>query len=210
MSRVSSPRGQASLMMLAVVGLVLAGALVFFAFGQALGARGKHQRGADLAAISAPRCGAQVMRDLYPRLFEPPFIEPASRTRATSTKPSTSRCPGGRGARRPSQRRARARGRSHVPRRPVRADAGTRRRPGRRECAGRRAGRQARCRRCARSPTAELAPVAGERACRRSASGGGYEGPLAYRQGKPMRPDVALAFDRMAAAARGEAGPVSP
>jgi hypothetical protein len=39
-----------------------------------------------------------------------------------------------------------------------------------------------------------------------SASGGGYDGRLAYRQGKPMRPDVALAFDRMAAAARGEAG----
>jgi hypothetical protein len=34
------------------------------------------------------------------------------------------------------------------------------------------------------------------------AAGGGYDGPLAYRQGKPMRPDVALAFDRMEAAAR--------
>ena len=33
-------------------------------------------------------------------------------------------------------------------------------------------------------------------------AGGGYDGPLAHRQGKPMRPDVALAFDRMAAAAR--------
>jgi hypothetical protein len=30
---------------------------------------------------------------------------------------------------------------------------------------------------------------------------GAYTGPLAYRQDKPMRPDVALAFDRMAAAA---------
>ncbi len=67
-----SARGQASLMMLAVVGLLLAGALVLFAFGNALGAKGKHQRGADLAAISA----AQVMRDLYPRLFEPPYLEP--------------------------------------------------------------------------------------------------------------------------------------
>ena len=37
-------------------------------------------------------------------------------------------------------------------------------------------------------------------------SGGGYDGPLAYRMGKPMRPDVAAAFDRMAAAARREAG----
>ena len=31
---------------------------------------------------------------------------------------------------------------------------------------------------------------------------GEYPGPYAYRQGKPMRPDTALAFDRMAAAAR--------
>jgi hypothetical protein len=33
------------------------------------------------------------------------------------------------------------------------------------------------------------------------ASGGGYSGPLVYRQGKGMRPDVAAAFDRLAAAA---------
>src|SRR5215212_11959426 len=58
-------------MMLAVVAVLLAGALVLFAFGNALGARGKHQRAADLAAITA----AQTMRDLYPRLFEPPFLE---------------------------------------------------------------------------------------------------------------------------------------
>jgi D-alanyl-D-alanine carboxypeptidase-like protein len=53
--------------------------------------------------------------------------------------------------------------------------------------------------------TAELAPVDGV-AMPAEASGGGYSGPLAYRQGKPMRPDVAVAFDRMAAAARKEAG----
>jgi len=35
------------------------------------------------------------------------------------------------------------------------------------------------------------------------ATGGGYRGPLAYRQGEGMRPDVAAAFDRMAAAAAG-------
>jgi Flp pilus assembly protein TadG len=65
-------RGQASLMMLAVAGAVLAGAVGLFALGNALGAKGRHQRAADLAAISA----AQVMRDLYPRLFEPPFLAP--------------------------------------------------------------------------------------------------------------------------------------
>jgi hypothetical protein len=37
-------------------------------------------------------------------------------------------------------------------------------------------------------------------------SGGGYDGPLAYRMAKPMRPDVVAAFDLMAAAARREAG----
>ena len=36
------------------------------------------------------------------------------------------------------------------------------------------------------------------------ASGGGYGGPLVYRDGEGMRPDVAAAFDRMAAAAGGD------
>ena len=74
MSRPACPsaRGQGSLMMLAAIGALLLGTLVLFAFGNALGAKGRHQRAADLAAVSA----AQVMRELYPRLFEPPFIEP--------------------------------------------------------------------------------------------------------------------------------------
>jgi hypothetical protein len=36
------------------------------------------------------------------------------------------------------------------------------------------------------------------------ATGGGYNGPLVYRQGHGMRPDVGAAFDRMAAAAGGD------
>ena len=36
------------------------------------------------------------------------------------------------------------------------------------------------------------------------ATGGGYSGPLETRQGERMRPDVALAFDRMEAAARAD------
>jgi len=35
-------------------------------------------------------------------------------------------------------------------------------------------------------------------------AGGGYDGPLERRQGKPMRPDVARAFDRMERAARAD------
>jgi soluble lytic murein transglycosylase-like protein len=53
--------------------------------------------------------------------------------------------------------------------------------------------------------TAELSPPAdAAEPFPASASGGGYTGPLAYRQGKPMRPDVAQAFDRMERAARAD------
>ena len=64
-------RGQASLLMLGMVAALLAGALVLFGFGQALGARSKHQRAADLAAVS----GGQVMSRSYQRLFEPAVFE---------------------------------------------------------------------------------------------------------------------------------------
>jgi hypothetical protein len=193
-------RGQASLMMLAVIGALLLGALVLFAFGNALGAKGRHQRAADLAAVSA----AQVMRDLYPRLFEPPFIEPdvpnprhleqseylrlaraaalrGGRRNGARVQPADVSFPGGGFA--PTRVRVQVRGVArvrikgdHRTRIPVRATA-----------------------------TAELSPRSGS-GMPTTGSGGGYDGPLAYRQGKPMRPDVALAFDRMAAAAREEAG----
>ena len=45
------------------------------------------------------------------------------------------------------------------------------------------------------------APSAAATAAPAVASGGGYSGPLAERQGEGMRPDVARAFDAMAAAA---------
>ncbi len=46
------------------------------------------------------------------------------------------------------------------------------------------------------------APALVSREVSTTASGGGYSGTLVYRQGEGMRPDVAGAFDRMAAAAR--------
>jgi D-alanyl-D-alanine carboxypeptidase/Putative Flp pilus-assembly TadE/G-like len=195
-------RGQATLMMLAIVAAVLAGAVLLFAFGNALGAKGRHQRAADLAAISA----AQVMRELYPRLFVPPFVGPdvpnprhledaeyreravtaavrGSQRNGVHLRPSDVSF-GGTGFA-PTRVTVRIRGEARV-------DAGS--------------GHAA----VARIPiraraTAELLPDAGG-GVPGHASGGGYDGPLAYRQGKPMRPDVALAFDRMAAAAREEAG----
>jgi Putative Flp pilus-assembly TadE/G-like len=62
--------GKASLLMLGTYTLLFGLAVVLFAFGQALGSEGRHQRAADLAAISA----GQVMQELYPRLFEPPVL----------------------------------------------------------------------------------------------------------------------------------------
>jgi hypothetical protein len=213
--------GQASLMMLAVTALVVAGGLLLFAFGNALGARGKHQRAADLAAISA----AQVMRDLYPRLFEPPYLEPGvpnprhldegqyraaalaaairgGRRNGVAVRPEDVSFGGSAfGATRVT---VRVRGEARVALgRSGRAGRGGDRRGGGRL---RPRGRTRRVSIPIRaSATAELSPAPGG-AFPGQASGGGYGGPLAYRQGKPMRPDVALAFDRMAAVAREQAG----
>src|SRR4051794_39495262 len=49
---------------------LLVGALFLGSWGMALGARGKHQRAADLAAVSA----ARAMADSSPRLFEAPVL----------------------------------------------------------------------------------------------------------------------------------------
>ena len=194
--------GQAALLSLGVVAALLAGTLVLFGFGEALGIRGKHQRAADLAAVSA----AQVMRDNYSRLFEPPFLRagvPNPRHLSTAAYLALARAAAQRGVRR-----------NGVPARAVASVSfpGAGFAPTRvtvslsgggdvRLAAGRRPERidvQARA-------TAELVPAAGD-GLPEFADGGGYSGRLAYRQGKPMRPDVALAFDRMAAAASREAG----
>jgi uncharacterized membrane protein len=64
-------RGQATILFVGAVAALLLGVGVLFAFGQALGAQGRHQRTTDLAAMSA----AGAMRDAYPRLFEPARLE---------------------------------------------------------------------------------------------------------------------------------------
>jgi hypothetical protein len=193
--------GQASLLLLGVLAALLAGTVVLFAFGQALGARGKHQRAADLAAVSA----AQVMRRHYERLFEPALLPnglPNPRHVSNAAYLELARA----AARTGADRNGVPAGRVNVafpddgfaPTRitvsvhgggDVRIASG--RRPDRIEVEAR--------------ATAELVP-GDDFGLPEHADGGGYNGPLAYRQGKPMRPDVALAFDRMAAAARGEAG----
>jgi hypothetical protein len=63
-------RGQAALLLLGLMAALLVGGMFLGSWGLALGARGKHQRAADLAAVSA----ARAMADVYPRLFEPPLL----------------------------------------------------------------------------------------------------------------------------------------
>jgi soluble lytic murein transglycosylase-like protein len=194
--------GQASLLLLGVVAALLAGFVVLFAFGQALGAKGRHQRAADLAAISA----AQVMRHNYSRLFEPPLLPnglPNPRHLSNAAYLALARQAALRGAARNGLRAAavevRFPGVGVAPTRvTVRLQGeATVRLPG---------GERPRPVAVAAQATAELAPDIAGLGMPANAIGGGYDGPLAYRQGKPMRPDVAPAFDRMAAAARREAG----
>src|SRR5204863_917790 len=63
-------RGQALVLVIVIALLIAVAGGFLFAYGQALGSRGRYQRVADLAAISA----ARVMRTSYPRLFEPPLL----------------------------------------------------------------------------------------------------------------------------------------
>lgn len=183
-SRARHPEvGQALPLMLVAVAVVLTGVLVLTAFGQALGGRSRLQRGTDLAAVSA----ARTMRADYPRLFEPAVVPNGARnphhlsTAAYLARARSAAVDGGRrnGVRiaasevdfpgagfAPTRVRVRASGEVRV-----RVDgAGSRRR------------RRVPVRGHA---VAELAPTAGL-GLPAFASGGGYTGPLAYRQGKPM------------------------
>jgi hypothetical protein len=77
--------GQALVLMLGAVAAVMVGGLVLTAFGQALGSKGRLQRGADLAAVSA----AGSMRADYGRLFEAAVFENGRPTRVISASSAT-------------------------------------------------------------------------------------------------------------------------
>jgi len=154
-----------------------------------LGARDAAQRAADLAALG----GARAMHDAYDRLFEPALVAGRPNPRRLEKDAYLAL---GRGA---AARVARANG---APGATVTFPDGATMAPVRVRVAVERrleiAGQGVRMR---AEAEAELAPPAGA-APAAFGSGGGYDGPLAHRQGKPMRPDVAQAFDRMARAAR--------
>jgi hypothetical protein len=189
-------RGQALVLALGGALALLAGALALVAIAGAVTGKGRVQRAADLVAISA----ARSMRDDLPRLLSPPTLpnglpnpqhldKLAYLARARAAALTVGR---GNGVDSP---RLRVEFPDAVSFAPVRAKAVVLAQV---EGGGGGASVQA-------SAVAEAAaPVAtGAAGMPAIASGGGYGGPLVYRNGEGMRPDVAAAFDQMAAAARG-------
>jgi hypothetical protein len=196
----ASEDGQATVLMLGLLAALVTGGIVLGGFGQALGAKSRHQRAADLAAMSA---GAAMAKN-YPRLFEPavfPNGMPNPHHLSTTRYVALARAAAVRGGARNgvpvSPADVHFPGASFAPTRvqvSVRGGAAVRVHPG--EHGRRSVAVKA-------SATAEVAPPLGAGLDQpANGHGGGYDGPLAYRMGKPMRPDTAAAFDRMAAAAR--------
>ena len=83
----SRESGQTLVMLLGAVCVLIFGLGVLGALGKALLGRGRHQRAADLAAVSA----ARSMRDDFLRLFSRQSTNTDSRTRVTSKRVNTSR-----------------------------------------------------------------------------------------------------------------------
>jgi Transglycosylase SLT domain/D-alanyl-D-alanine carboxypeptidase/Putative Flp pilus-assembly TadE/G-like len=188
-------RAQALPSLLAAVSILLVIALALVAVAGALTGKARVQRAADLAALSA----ARSMRDTLPRLLAPRQLPNGSPNPDHLTKGAYLTL-----ARAAAVAAARANGvearrlelsfpdgDSFAPLRArVRVIAGL---------AGDRAP----------NPTAVTAVAVAEAAPPNRgggdlfnvATGGGYEGPLVFRQGEGMRPDVAAAYDRMSAAA---------
>ena len=180
--------GQVAVLLVGGLFAIGAGALVLGSFAAGLGGRDAAQRAADLGALA----GARAMHDAYDRLFEPARIDgrlnPRHLAKAAYValgRDAAARVAAANGA--PGAAVGFPDGGTFAP---VRISVGAQRRL---EIGGRGITMRA-------SAEAELVPPAGT-GQPAFASGGGYDGPLAYRQGKPMRPDVAQAFDRMAAAA---------
>jgi hypothetical protein len=188
--------GQALLLALGGAFVLIAGALALVAIAGAMTGKGRVQRAADLAAISA----ARSMRDDLPRLLAPPALpsglpNPAhieksaylarARMAAVGAGEANGVAPDLLAVTFPD-------GASFAPVRAkavivARLELGT--------------GSD----RVEASAVAEAAaPSAATSGAPTMASGGGYSGPLVYRDGEGMRPDVAAAFDRMEAAARAD------
>jgi Transglycosylase SLT domain/D-alanyl-D-alanine carboxypeptidase len=183
--------GQALPLAIGGIAVVLAVAMALVAIAGALTGKARAQRAADLSAVSA----ARSMRDDLPRLLSPATLPGGIPNPAhLSKRRYLAR------ARAAARQAALTNGVRHLqitfPDRvsfaPLRA----------RTVVSAEVGRGRGGSRTEVSAVAEaMAPPEAGAGAPAMASGGGYSGPLVYRQGEGMRPDVAVAFDRMSAAA---------
>jgi hypothetical protein len=199
--RLALDSGQATPLVLGALVALVATALALAAFGGAVTGKSRAQRAADLSALSA----ARSLRDDFDRLFAPVRLASGAPNPAHLERSEYL-------ARAQAAAREAAMANGAAPRRvelsfpdsdsfaPLRvraelvADLDLR---------GSEADAAERV--WAEAEAVVPAPDGGEGSPGPAmASGGGYSGPLEYRQGEPMRPDVAEAFDRMAAAARAD------
>jgi hypothetical protein len=186
-------RGQALPLALGGAFVLIVAALALVAIAGAVTGKGRVQRAADLAAISA----ARSMRDDLSRLLSPPTLPNGLPNplhmekfvyllRARGAAFEAAKANG------VAAGRLRVSFPDELSFAPVRAKTSV--------LADVEVGKGSA--RTEASAVAEAAaPVSAAGAMPAMASGGGYGGPLVYRQGEGMRPDVAAAFDRMVAAA---------
>jgi soluble lytic murein transglycosylase-like protein len=192
-SRMNGARGesgQAGMVLLGLLVAVVLGAVVLGGIARGVGVRGDLQSAADLSALAA----ARAMHDAYPRVFEPPVLggveNPRHLERAAylALGEQAARATAARNGAHDVAVAFPSGGLAPIRVRVTVHDAiavGTTAVPN------------------AATAEAELAPP-GTDPDAGLLTGGEYPGPFAHRQGKPMRPDVALAFDRMEAAARAD------
>jgi Transglycosylase SLT domain/D-alanyl-D-alanine carboxypeptidase len=203
----TAERGQALMMVVAAAFALLFCAAVLAAIGGAVTGTARTQRAADLAALS----GARSLRDDFTRLFVParlpggaPNPQHLDKSDYLDRAAAAARDAATRNGVDPDRLRVTFPDReSFAPTRvkaSVTASLDTRSLPGQPTLHGSRDHSV----RVEASGEAEASPPTGTGTAPTMASGGGYSGPLVYVQGKPMRPDVAEAFDRMAAAAQAD------
>jgi hypothetical protein len=183
--------GQAAMVLLGLLVAVVLGAVVLGGIARGVGVRGDLQSAADLSALAA----ARAMHDAYPRVFEPAMLGGVANPRHLERADYLAM---GEQAARATAARNGAHD-LHV------AFPGTALAPIRVRVTVHDAiavGDGAAVPNAA-TAEAELAPPGTPRDAG-AIDAGQYRGPLAVRQGKPMRADVALAFDRMADAARAD------
>jgi Transglycosylase SLT domain/D-alanyl-D-alanine carboxypeptidase len=200
----SGSRGQALPALLGAGLILILATLALAAIGGAATGKGRVQRAADLAALSAVRS----MRDDTARLLAPQSLPDGAANPRHLSKPeflARARYAAIDAARRNEVDPARVRitfpdADSYPPlqaRATVVGEIDPERLPG-----GERLTDRQPIRVVASAVAEASAPVSSWTGMPSQASGGGYSGPLVYRDGEGMRPDVAAAYDRMSAAAK--------